>query len=104
MANIAQMVNVLQALILTDGPRMVLTPTYWVHKMYLPMQDATFVPVTFDPATTAMATLLPGVDAVAMRDTAGKLWLSLVNLDPREARRSRSTFPDCAVAARTARC
>ena len=44
-ANIAQMVNVLQALILTDGPKMVLTPTYWVHKMYLPMQDATFVPV-----------------------------------------------------------
>ena len=87
MANIAQMVNVLQALILTDGPKMVLTPTYWVHKMYLPMQDATFVPVRFDPGTYHHGDVtLPGVDAVAMRDTSGKLWLSLVNLNPRETR------------------
>ena len=43
-ANIAQMVNVLQAMILTDGPKMVLTPTYYVYKMYLPFQDATLVP------------------------------------------------------------
>ena len=85
-ANIAQMVNVLQALILTDGPRMVLTPTYWVHKMYLPMQDATLVPVQFDPGTYHRGDItLPGVDAVAMRDTSGRLWLSLVNLDPHEA-------------------
>src|SRR6187551_2535873 len=87
MANIAQMVNVLQALILTDGPRMVLTPTYWVHKMYLPMQDATFIPVTFDAGEYRHGEIvLPGVDAVAMRDTGGKLWLSLVNLDPNEGK------------------
>ena len=86
-ANIAQMVNVLQALILTDGPQMVLTPTYWVHKLYLPMQDATFVPARFDPGTYHHGDItLPGVDAVAMRDTSGRLWLSLVNLDPREAK------------------
>ena len=86
-ANIAQMVNVLQALILTDGQRMVLTPTYWVHKMYLPMQDATFVPVEFDAGEYRHGDIvLPAIDAVAMRDTAGKLWLSLVNLDPRESR------------------
>ena len=46
MANIAQMINVLQAMILTDGPKMVLTPTYHVYQMYVPFQDATFVPVT----------------------------------------------------------
>ena len=51
MANIAQMVNVLQAMILTDGPKMVLTPTYHVFRMYVPFQDATFVPVTFDAGT-----------------------------------------------------
>ena len=34
MANVAQMVNVLQAVILTDGPRMVLTPTYHAFAMY----------------------------------------------------------------------
>ena len=51
MANIAQMVNVLQAMILTDKEKMVLTPTYYVFKMYVPFQDATFVPVTFDAGT-----------------------------------------------------
>ena len=82
-ANIAQMVNVLQALILTDGPRMVRTPTYWVHEMYLPMQDATYIPVKFDPGTYRHGDFtLPGVDAAAMRDAEGRLWLSLVNLDP----------------------
>ncbi|HLT92196.1 MAG TPA: alpha-L-arabinofuranosidase C-terminal domain-containing protein [Woeseiaceae bacterium] len=86
-ANIAQMVNVLQAMILTDGPRMVLTPTYYVHEMYLPMQDATFVPVSFEAGEYVLGDItLPGVDAVAFRDTAGKLWLSLVNLDPGKAK------------------
>jgi alpha-N-arabinofuranosidase len=44
MTNIAQMVNVLQAMILTDGPRMTLTPTYHVFHMYIPFQDATSLP------------------------------------------------------------
>ena len=44
MANIAQMINVLQAMIMTDKEKMVLTPTYYVFKMYVPFQDATFVP------------------------------------------------------------
>ena len=86
-ANIAQMVNVLQAMILTDGPKMLLTPTYHIHKMYLPMQDATFVPVEFDSGWYYHEGIaLPGIDAVAFRDTGGKLWLSLVNLDPRSAK------------------
>ena len=45
--NIAQMINVLQAMILTDKEKMVLTPTYHIYKMYLPFQDATLVPVKF---------------------------------------------------------
>ena len=47
-ANIAQMVNVLQAMIFTRGEKMVLTPTYHVFRMYVPFQDATFLPVQFD--------------------------------------------------------
>src|ERR1700730_5824726 len=39
-ANIAQMVNVLQAMILTRGDKMVLTPTYHVFDLYKPYQDA----------------------------------------------------------------
>jgi alpha-N-arabinofuranosidase len=95
MANIAQMVNVLQAVILTDGPKMVRTPTYWVHKLYLPFQDATFIPVEFDPGTYHHGDItLPGIDAVAVRATDGKLYLALVNLDPNNARNVRVALPD----------
>ena len=40
MANIAQMVNVLQAMILTEGEDMVLTPTYHLFRMMKPHMDA----------------------------------------------------------------
>jgi len=84
-ANIAQMINVLQAMILTDGAKMVLTPTYHVFRMYLPFQDATLVPVTLDPGRyTNGASSLPRLDAIAARDAAGKLWLAVTNLDPNQ--------------------
>ena len=83
MANIAQMVNVLQAMILTDKEKMVLTPTYHVFRMYVPFQDATFVPVSLDAGTYTQGDItLPRVDAIAARDEAGKLWLAVTNLDP----------------------
>jgi alpha-L-arabinofuranosidase len=82
-ANIAQMINVLQAMIMTDKEKMVLTPTYYVFKMYVPFQDAAFVPVTFDASNyTHDSITLPRVDAIAAKDTAGKLWLEITNLDP----------------------
>ena len=85
-ANIAQMINVLQAMILTDKEKMVLTPTYYVFKMYVPFQDATFIPVTFDSGTyTYGGVTLPRIDALAARDTAGKLWLEITNLDPNQS-------------------
>ncbi len=83
MANIAQMVNVLQAMILTKKEKMVLTPTYYVYKMYVPFQDATFIPVNFDPGTVSRDGMaLPRVDAICARDASGKLWLEITNLDP----------------------
>jgi alpha-N-arabinofuranosidase len=86
MANIAQMINVLQAMIMTDKEKMVLTPTYHVFKMYVPFQDATFVPVTFDAgAYTHVDISLPRVDAIAAKDTTGKLWLEITNLDPKQS-------------------
>jgi alpha-N-arabinofuranosidase len=85
MANIAQMINVLQAMIMTDKEKMVLTPTYYVFKMYLPFQDSTFVPVTFNSgAYTRGDITLPRVDAIAAKDTAGKLWLEITNVDPNQ--------------------
>jgi alpha-N-arabinofuranosidase len=84
MANIAQLVNVLQALILTEGDKMLLTPTYHVFEMYQVHHDATFLPVD---VTTDRSVLgpesLPTVSASASRDAAGRVHLSLVNLDPR---------------------
>jgi len=86
MANIAQMINVLQAMILTDKEKMVLTPTYYVFKMYVPFQDATFVPITFDSGTYAHGEItLPRVDAIAAKDTIGKVWLAITNIDPNQA-------------------
>jgi alpha-N-arabinofuranosidase len=82
MANIAQMVNVLQAMIRTDKEKMVLTPTYHVFRMYVPFQDATFVPVTFDAGTYTHGDItLPRVDAIAAKDAKGGLWLALTNVD-----------------------
>lgn len=83
MANIAQMVNVLQAMILTDKEKMVVTPTYHVFRMYVPFQDATFVPVAFDAGIYAHGDVtLPRVDAIGAKDGAGVLWLAVTNIDP----------------------
>ena len=83
MANIAQMINVLQSMIMTDKEKMVLTPTYYVFKMYVPFQDATFVPVTCDAGSYTHGDIaLPRVDAIAAKDTSGKLWLEVTNVDP----------------------
>ena len=85
MANIAQMINVLQAMIMTDKDQMVLTPTYHVFKMYVPFQDSSFVPVTFSAgAYTHGDITLPRLDAIAGKDTAGKLWLGITNVDPNQ--------------------
>src|SRR5436190_19814400 len=101
MANIAQMVNVLQAMILTQKDKMVLTPTYHVFRMYVPFQDATFVPVTFAAGTyTTGAITLPRVDAIAARDASGTVWLALTNLDPSKPAEIAATLSG--VTARTA--
>ena len=86
MANIAQMVNVLQAMIHTDGARMVLTPTYHAFALYQPFQGARFLPVTLaGPNYGAGASSLPALDVTAARDAAGAIQLGIVNIHPTEA-------------------
>ena len=82
MANIAQIANVLQAMVLTKDDKMVLTPTYYVFKMYRPHQDAKFIPV--DVATESRYVRgdrkVPVVSATAsLKD--GRYCISLVNTD-----------------------
>jgi alpha-N-arabinofuranosidase len=83
MANIAQMVNVLQAMILTDKEKMLLTPTYHVFRMYVPFQDSTLIPLKVDAGTWTNGSItLPRVDALAAKDGRGRLVLALTNIDP----------------------
>ncbi len=83
MANLAQMVNVLQALILTDGRRMLTTPTYHVFDLYKEHQDAMLLPagVQCDSYTFGDAQI-PQLSASASRGKSGALLLTLCNLDP----------------------
>ncbi|MHC4060671.1 MAG: alpha-L-arabinofuranosidase C-terminal domain-containing protein [Planctomycetota bacterium] len=84
MANIAQTVNVLQAMILTEGPKMILTPTYHVYEMYKVHHDATMLPIELkcDDYTFGEEEI-PSVNASASKDSAGKIHISLCNLDPK---------------------
>jgi alpha-N-arabinofuranosidase len=83
MANIAQTVNVLQAMILTDGPKMVLTPTYYVYYLYTVHHDATLLPTELtSPDYTFEADKLPAMNVSASRDREGKIHVSLCNIDP----------------------
>jgi alpha-N-arabinofuranosidase len=64
---------------------MVLTPTYYVFKMYVPFQDSTFVPVTLNSGTYTHGDVsLPRADAIAAKGKDGKLWVAITNLDPNE--------------------
>jgi alpha-L-arabinofuranosidase len=82
-ANIAQMVNVLQAMIFTDRERMLLTPSYHVFHMYVPFQDAALIPVSFEAGAYTLGEItLPRVDAIAAKDKEGRVWLALTNVDP----------------------
>ena len=82
MANIAQIINVLQAIIFTDGDKMLLTPTYHIFDMYKVHQDATLC-----PSTTTCKKIENGafkadqVSASASKDKDGVLHVSLANLD-----------------------
>src|SRR6266849_1147676 len=83
MANIAQTVNVLQAVILTDKEKMILTPTYYVFEMYKAHQGATLIPLELTaPEYKLGQASAPALHASASRDKDGKLHLSIVNLDP----------------------
>ena len=83
MANIAQTVNVLQALIFTEGEKMLLTPTYHIYDMYKVHHDATLLPVSFEsPEYNYNGKALPAVSISCSRDDKGKIHISLVNIDP----------------------
>jgi alpha-L-arabinofuranosidase len=85
MANIAQTVNVLQSMILTEGSKMILTPTYHVFEMMAVHQDATCLPLHLDEGSCeADGKKMPRLNASASRDASGKIHISLCNLHHEE--------------------
>ncbi len=81
MANIAQTVNVLQAVVLTEGEKMILTPTYHVFDMYKVHQDAELLDFTLDSGSYKLGDEeIPAVTATASRDAQGTIHISFCNL------------------------
>lgn len=84
-ANIAQMVNVLQAMLLTDGAKMVKTPTYWAFDLYKDYQDGTVLPVDVTSRWyNKDQWTMRAVSASAVRGTDGVVHVGLVNVDPNQ--------------------
>lgn len=83
MANLAQTVNVLQAMILTEGEKMIVTPTYHVFDMYKVHQDATLLSLDFTSSLYSYGDdSIPQISASASEDDQGRIHISLCNLDP----------------------
>lgn len=82
MANLAQTVNVLQAVILTEDEKMLLTPTYHVMKMYNVHHDAKLLPVSYNsPQYEFEGETLDAISISASQDNNGLKHFSLVNVD-----------------------
>ena len=93
-AALAQAVNVLQALVLTDKEKMLLTPTYHVFDLYQVHQDAQYLPLQFASPDYAVGDQkIPAVNASASRDASGAVHISLVNLDPKKNIRVETALP-----------
>jgi alpha-N-arabinofuranosidase len=83
MANLAQTINVLQALILTQGNKILLTPTYFVFDLYKVHMDAKKLNISFkSPDYTNEDRKIPAVNISASQDSTGAVHITLVNLDP----------------------
>jgi alpha-N-arabinofuranosidase len=85
MTNMAQTVNVLQALVLTEGPRICRTPTYWIYEMYMPHRGGQTVPVEVrGPSLTLESGQTVPLVSASATVKEGALTLSLVNTDLNE--------------------
>ena len=82
MANLAQIVNVLQAVILTEGEKMILTPTYHVFNMYKDHQEANLVYSNIETKEIGLEedNLVPNLHESASIDNEGRLIFTINNL------------------------
>jgi len=82
-ANIAQMVNVLQSVILTQGDKMILTPTYHVFRMFSVHQNARLLNIDLKCEDYVMGDKkIPAISSSASVDNNDRIHISLANLNP----------------------
>ena len=85
MTNIAQTINVLQAMVLTEGEKMILTPTYHIYDMYKVHQDAKLLDFAVLSDDYECGTEnLKQINASVSKDSLGNINATLVNLDPNQ--------------------
>jgi alpha-N-arabinofuranosidase len=97
-ANIAQTVNVLQSVILTEGAKMVLTPTYHVFDMYKVHQDAVKLPVFLESDNYILENnSIPALSASASIDGDGRIHVSVCNIDPNREQKAALEFRDLSI-------
>jgi alpha-L-arabinofuranosidase len=85
MANIAQVVNVLQSVILTDNEKMILTPTYHVFDLYKVHQNAVLLPIQMISENYALdGKNIPALHATASSDSSGIIHINIVNVHPQK--------------------
>jgi alpha-N-arabinofuranosidase len=97
MTNIAQTINVLQAVILTEGAQMLLTPTYHVFDMYKVHQDAMlldFALISDDYALDGGS--VKQVSASVSKQPDGKINITLCNIDPENGAKVDCVFDELA--------
>ena len=101
MANIAQMVNVLQAVILTEGAKMVKTPTWYVFHMYQHHQDGELVESSIETKEVGLEedTKVPNLTESVSMSKDGKLHVTITNLSLDENYEVESVFADSRVKA-----
>lgn len=80
LCNLAQTINVLQSIILTEGAKMIKTPTYHVFDLFKGHQDAYYLPVSWAEKPNTIEKGLPNVDISASCTEDGKIYVTLVNL------------------------
>ena len=96
MANIAQMVNVLQAMILTNDKGLLLTPTYHVFNLYKVHQNATYLPLDIESEKKNVRDnrIIPLISATASKDKNGVIHVSLSNVDADSAKEVAIELPE----------
>jgi alpha-N-arabinofuranosidase len=90
MTNIAQTINVLQSVILTEGGNMVLTPTYHAFDLYKVHHDAVKLPVHVESDSSFGS--VPAISASASEDDNGKIHVSMTNIDLKNEQTIRLEF------------